>query len=177
MDQFIEQGMDPFSVTNKSRKLSQIPLIKKVRAIWGDKVADQYQNYMEEHAKMLQKRADVSPRSGSLTFARGEAADQFKFDDAGGQAIPLSTNEALRAGLNTQPNAQAAQDMSRGASEAASQRLTLPGPDQIQTNLSDMDAWEKLQRMKHKAEATRRGAVPGLISPYAEELSGQFGPQ
>ena len=177
MDQFIEQGMDPLSVTNKSRKLSQIPLIKKVRAIWGDKVADQYQNYMEEHAKMLQKRADVSPRSGSLTFARGEAADQFKFDDAAGQAIPLSANEAVRAGLNTRPNVQATQDMSRGAAEAASQRLTLPGPDQIKTNLSDMDAWEKLQRMKQRAEATRRGAVPGLISPYAGELSNQFGPQ
>lgn len=178
MDQFIEQGMDPLSVTNKARKLSQISLIKKVRAIWGDKVADQYKNYMEEHAKMLQKRADVSPRAGSLTFARGEAADQFKFDDLGpGQAVPLSTNEAVRAGLNTQPNAQAAQEMSRGAAEAASQRLTLPGPDQITTNLSDMAAWEKLQRMKQRAEAARRGAVPGLISPYAGELSNQFGPQ
>ena len=176
MDQFIEQGMDPLSVTNKARKLSQISLLKKVRAIWGDKVADKYKDYMEEHAKMLQKRADVSPRSGSLTFARGEAADQFKFDDLGpGQSVPLSPNEALRAGLNTQPNAQAAQEMSRGAAEAASQRLTLPGPEQITTNLSDMAAWEKLQRMKQRAEAARRGAVPGLISPYAGELSNQFG--
>ena len=70
MEQFIEQGMDPLSVTNKARKLSQFTLIKKIRGIWGDEVAKKYSDYMEQHAKMLLKRADVSPRAGALTFAR-----------------------------------------------------------------------------------------------------------
>ena len=176
MEQFIEQGMDPLSVTNKARKLSQFTLIKKIRGIWGDTVADKYQDYMEEHAKMLLRRADVSPRSGSLTHARGEAGGQFKFDEPG-TTVPLSGREALSTGLRGQPDAKAAREMSRGAAEGASKRLTLPGPEQIMKNQADMAAWQKLQALKEKAEFARRGAVPGLLNPQAGELANQYGIQ
>lgn len=176
MDQFIEQGMDPLSVTNKARKLSQIALLKKVKAIWGAETAKKYGAYMEEHAKMLQRRADVSPRSGSLTFAREEAGGQFKFDEPG-TTVPLSGREALSTGLRGQPDAKAAREMSRGAAEAASKRLTLPGEGQIMANQKDMAAWQRLQRLKEKAEAARRGAVPGLLNPLAEGAANQYGPQ
>ena len=176
MEQFIEQGMDPLSVTNKARKLSQFTLIKKIRGIWGDTVADKYQDYMEEHAKMLLRRADVSPRSGSLTHARGEAGGQFKFDEPG-TTVPLSGREALSTGLRGQPDAKAAREMSRGAAEAASKRLTLPGPNQIMSNQADMAAWQKLQALKEKAETARRGSVPGLLNPLAQGAANQYGPQ
>jgi len=174
MEQFIEQGMDPLSVTNKARKLSQFALIKKIRGIWGDEVADKYQDYMEEHAKMLLRRSDVSPRSGSLTHSRGEATKQFAFDEPTGSPVPLSASEAVRQGINTRPNPQANQDLSRGAAEAASQRLTLPGPEQIMKNQADMAAWQKLQRLKEAAQAARRGAVPGLINPAAQDATNQY---
>ena len=176
MEQFIEQGMDPLSVTNKARKLSQFTLIKKIRGIWGDTVADKYQDYMEEHAKMLLRRADVSPRSGSLTHARGEAGGQFKFDEPG-TTVPLSGREVLSTGLRGQPDAKAAREMSRGAAEAASKRLTLPGPNQIMSNQADMAAWQKLQALKEKAQAARRGSVPGLLNPLAQGAANQYGTQ
>ena len=174
MEQFIEQGMDPLSVTNKARKASQFSLIKKIRGIWGDATANKYRDYMEEHAKMLLRRADVSPRSGSLTHSRGEATKQFAFDEPAGAPVPLSASEAVRQGVNTRPNPQANQDLSRGAAEAASKRLTLPGPDQIMKNQADMAAWQKLQRLKEAAQAARRGAVPSLINPGAQDVSNQY---
>ena len=67
--------------------------------------------------------------------------------------------------------------MSRGAAEAASKRLTLPGEGQIMANQKDMAAWQRLQRLKEKAEAARRGAVPGLLNPLAEGAANQYGPQ
>ena len=176
MEQFIEQGMDPLSVTNKARKLSQFALIKKIRGIWGNEVADKYQDYMEEHAKMLLRRADVSPRSGSLTHAREEAGGQFKFDEPG-TTVPLSGREALSTGLRGQPDAKAAREMSRGAAEAASKRLTLPGPGQIMSNQADMASWQRLQRLKDAAETARRGSVPGLLNPLAQDATNQYGPQ
>ena len=176
MEQFIEQGMDPLSVTNKARKLSQFALIKKIRGIWGNEVADKYQDYMEEHAKMLLRRADVSPRSGSLTHAREEAGGQFKFDEPG-TTVPLSGREALSTGLRGQPDAKAAREMSRGAAEAASKRLTLPGPGQIMSNQADMASWQRLQRLKEAAETARRGSVPGLLNPLAQDATNQYGPQ
>ena len=177
LDQLIEQGMDSLSMTNKGRKLSQISLIKKVRSIWGDDVANKYKNFMEQHAEMLMKRSTVSPLTGSLTGARSQADKVLDFSEPPGGAIPLSTNEALRAGLNRKPNTQAAEDMSRGAAEALAPRLTLPGESQIMKNQADIAAWEKLQRLKEKAEATRRGAVPGMLSPMAQPLSDQYGPK
>jgi len=146
-------------------------LIKKIRGIWGDTTANKYRDYMEEHAKMLLRRADVSPRSGSLTHPRGEATKQFAFDEPAGAPVPLSASEAVRQGVNTRPNPQANQDLSRGAAEAASKRLTLPGPDQIMKNQADMAAWQKLQRLKEAAQTTRRGADPGLINPAAQDAN------
>ncbi len=177
LEQLIEQGMDSLSMTNKGRKLSQISLIKKIRGIWGDEIADKYKDFMEQHAEMLLKRAEVSPLTGSLTAARQEANKVLDFTEAPGQAVPLSTNEALRAGMNRAPDTQSTEEMSRGAAEALTPRLTLPGGDQIMKNQADIVAWEKLQRMKERAQAARRGAVPGMLSPMAQPLSDQYGPQ
>ena len=79
--------------------------------------------------------------------------------------------------MNRRPDAQSTEDISRGAAEALSPRLTLPGEDQIMRNQADIAAWEKLQRLKEKAQAARRGAVPGMLSPSAQPLSDEYGPQ
>jgi len=176
MEQFIEQGMDSLSMTNKARKLSQITLLKKIRGIWGDEVADRYKGFMEKHAEMLLKRAEVSPLTGSLTEARKQSREVLNFDEPG-VTIPLTSREALSAGLRTQPNTQAAEEMSRGAAEALTPRLTLPGPNQIMSNQADMAAWQKLQALKEKAQAARRGSVPGLLNPLAQGAANQYGTQ
>jgi hypothetical protein len=176
MEQFIEQGMDSLSMTNKGRKLSQITLLKKIRGIWGDKVADQYKGFMEKHAEMLLQRAEVSPLTGSLTDARRQADKVLQFDEPG-VTIPLTSREALSAGLRAQPNTQAAEELSRGAAEALTPRLTLPGPEQIMKNQADMAAWQKLQALKEKAQAARRGSVPGLLNPLAQGAANQYGNQ
>jgi len=83
----------------------------------------------------------------------------------------------LSTGLRGQPDAKAAREMSRGAAEAASKRLTLPGPNQIMSNQADMAAWQKLQALKEKAQAARRGSVPGLLNPLAQGAANQYGTQ
>ena len=172
MEQFIEQGMDPLSVTNKARKLSQIALIKRVKAIWGEETGGQYARYMEQHAKMLEKRGIVSPRSGSMTFPREEAQGQFRFDD-GSSTVPLSAREGVSSVLSGGADPNATRAMSQGAAEAASPRLTLPGPENIMKNQKDIAAWQRLQSLKDKAEYGRRGSVPGLLNPVAGD-AGQF---
>ena len=67
--------------------------------------------------------------------------------------------------------------MSRSAAEAASKRLTLPGPGQIMANQADMAKWQKLKRLQEAAEAARRGSVPGLLNPLAQGGANQYGPQ
>ena len=69
---------------------------------------------------------------------------------------------------------QAAQEMSRGAAQAASQRLTLPGPTNIMRNQQDIANWQRLQALKEKAEFARRGAVPGMLSPVAGDIADEF---
>ena len=176
MEQFIEQGMDSLSMTNKARKLSQITLLKKIRGIWGDGVADRYKGFMEKHAEMLLKRAEVSPLSGSLTDARKQAEKVLQFNEPG-VTIPLTTREALSTGLRAQPNTQAAEEISRGAAEALTPRLTLPGTNQIMTNQTDMAAWQKLKAMQERAQAARRGSVPGFLNPLAQGAADQYGIQ
>jgi len=176
MEQFIEQGMDSLSMTNKARKLSQITLLKKIRGIWGDEVADRYKGFMEKHAEMLLKRAEVSPLTGSLTEARKQSREVLNFNEPG-VTIPLSGREALSTGLRAQSNTQASEEMSRGAAEALTPRLTLPGPNQIMSNQADMAAWQKLQALKEKAQAARRGSVPGLLNPLAQGAANQYGTQ
>jgi hypothetical protein len=45
------------------------------------------------------------------------------------------------------------------------------------TNQADMAAWQKLKAMQERAQAARRGSVPGFLNPLAQGAADQYGIQ
>jgi hypothetical protein len=174
LELFISEDMDPLSMVNKARQLSKGGLNNKVKAIWGKKTADEFGDYMEQSARMFQRRSWVDPETGSQTAPRTQAREMYQHGAGEEIGMPMSLREGITAGNRGARKSQLA-DIDRGAAQANAQRLTLPGRGSIMQNQADMQAWQQLQLLKDKTQGGRRGVVPGLLNPAAGEIQQRGG--